>query len=450
MKKIKEIYKNKWVRFSVMSVLWILIFTIWTGCWYSIFFVAFIYDYYISNIYKKLFWNKYTAIKDKYKSFKFVMGWIEAIVFGLIVAGFLRGYFVEMYVIPSPSMESTLMVGDYIGVNKVSYGPKLSNTPISIPLVHNVNPINPEKKSYLEWVKRPYKRLAGLSSVKNGDVIVFNYPQGDTVLLVSPQQNYYELERVYGKKYIEENISKIITHPVDKRDNYIKRAVAISGDLFEIKDGNVYINNEKEKELKTRQDLYSVQFNPGAITRAFLEKNNIPDLNIISFHQNSMLAFLTEKQANVLENAPKIQNCVRVSNKKPNINVFPYDTVRYKFNEHNFGPIQIPKKGVSINVNIDNLPLYERLINVYEQNELTVKENGDIYINGKKTDTYTFKMDYYFAMGDNRDNSLDSRFFGFIPEDHLVGKASFIWFSVDNSKKFPSNIRFDRMFKSIK
>ncbi len=448
MKNIKELYNNRWVRFSVVSLFYILVFVVWTRNLFLLLLVPAIYDYYISQKYKVWFWNKHVAIKAKNKTYKFVSGWVDAIVVALVVATLLRTFLLEMYVIPSPSMEKTLMVGDYIGVSKVTYGPKMPNTPLALPLVHNISPINPESKSYVEWIKWGYKRLAGFRDVERNDVIVFHYPQGDTVLVSEPQQNYYTLKRHYGKEYLD-SVSKIMVHPVDKRDNYIKRAVGLPGDLFEVKDGNVVIDGVKEKPMSTMLKRYMVQFNPKSITRSVLESNSIFKGDILSLSQTHMSAFMSEGQAADLSKLRGVQNVVRVVEVKPNIDVFPYDTLNYKFSEDNFGPITIPQKGATVSINANNLPLYKRVISVYENNTLELKPNGDIYINSQKTDTYTFKMNYFFAMGDNRDNSLDSRFFGFVPEDHLVGSASFIWMSIDNSKKFPSNIRFSRMFKSI-
>ena len=446
--KIKELYNNKWVKFSIVSFFYILIFTVWTRNLFSLLLLPVIYDYYISKKYKVWFWNKHLSIKAKNSTYKFISGWVDAIVVALVVATILRTFLIEMYVIPSPSMEKTLLVGDYIGVSKVTYGPKVPNTPLALPLVHNINPLDAESKSYVEWIKWGYKRLAGFRDVERGDVIVFNYPQGDTVLVSDPQMNYYTLKRHYGKEYLD-NISKIMVHPVDKRDNYIKRAVAISGDLFAVKDGDVYIGGKREDVVSTMLKQYSIQFNPGAITRTVMESNSISESDITSFNKNQMKVFISKDQADNLSKLNGVQNVVRMINNDPSIDVFPYDTLNYKFNEDNFGPITIPQKGATVSINANNLSLYHRIITAYEKNTLELKDNGDIYINGLKTHSYTFKMNYFFAMGDNRDNSLDSRFFGFVPEDHIVGSASFIWMSIDNSKSFPKNIRFSRMFKSI-
>ncbi len=449
MSKIKEILRNKWFKFCFWSILYILIFVVWSANFWAIFLEIFIYDYFISKKYKVLFWDKHTALKAKNSVYKFIMGWLEAIVFALVVASFIRTYFVEMYVIPSPSMEQTLLVGDYIGVSKVAYGPKMPNTPIAMPLVHNTMPFGSKSKSYVEWIQKPYERLAGYTHIKHQDVIVFNYPQGDTVLVESPQDNYYALKRQYGRKYLE-SISEIIYHPVDKRDNYIKRAIALAGDKLKIQNGIVYVNGKKEDNYETREYLYHVQFNPNTISKQVLDKLQIDERNIISYSGTSMSMFATLTQISKIKALNGVQNAVQNINQVPNIDVFPYDTVMYKNNEHNLEEITIPKRGDKIVLNSRNIKLYERLITAYENHTLETNVNGEFVIDGLVTKTYTIEMDYYWAMGDNRDNSLDSRFFGFVPEDHLVGKANFIWFSTDMAKSFPKNIRFDRIFNWIK
>ncbi|MBE9488540.1 MAG: signal peptidase I [Bacteroidetes bacterium] len=444
--KLKAFFNNKWVKFSIASILYILLFVVWSKIYWSIIGVAFIYDLYISKLYYKYFWSKHLNLKAKNRAYKSAMGWIEAIVFAVVVASIFRIYFVEMYVIPSASMEKSLLVGDYIGVSKMTYGPRLPNTPISIPFVHNVNPLNPEKKSYVEWIKCPYNRLAGFQGIEHHDVVVFNYPEGDTVAVVSPQDNYYSLKRAYGKKHIEK-VSKIIYHPVDKRDNYIKRAIALSGDTLKIVDGVVYINGKKDKNIENLQHLYFIRHKDPVMPVKLRKLLGLKNGDIYSSRGFSTYTHMSDNSAILAEKQPSIYETIIQTRPKGvcNIDVFPHDTINYKWNEDNFGELIIPKKGTTVKLNMQNIAIYKRLIKNYENNELTInKEN--IIINGEKSDSYTFKMNYFFMMGDNRHNSLDSRFFGFVPEDHIVGKASFIWFS----KGEEDGIRFGRIFKSIK
>lgn len=446
MNKIKDFFGNKWVKFSIAAILYVLIFVVWTRAYWSIIGVVVIYDIYISKYYYKWFWGKHLELKRKNKSYKSVIGWVEAIVFAVVVATLVRVYFVEMYVIPSASMEKTLLIGDYIGVSKISYGPKMPNTPLSFPFVHNVNPFNTAQKSYLEWIKRPYDRLAGLDTLKSHDVVVFNYPEGDTVAVISPQENYYSLVRAYGKKRIEE-VSKIIYHPVDKRDNYIKRAIGLPGNVIEIKDSEVFINGKKDAVLPTMQHLYYIRHKDNVLPVKTREALKITEDDLVTSQNYYTIAHMTEDMASKASKEPSIYEVRREISPKgmTNIDVFPHDTINYKWNEDNYGPLVIPRRGTTVQLDRSNIAIYERIIKNYEGNNLVVK-GDEILINGSKADNYTFKMNYFFMMGDNRHNSLDSRFFGFVPEDHVVGKASFIWFSKGDGL----NIRFNRMFKSVK
>lgn len=445
---MKKIFGNKWVKFGVVSLIYVLWFVLWRETWWTLLGLVVIYDIYISKWYLKAFWNKHLRIKDKNKSYNFVAGWVEAIVFAVVVASLFRIYFVEMYVIPTSSMERTLLVGDYLGVSKVSYGPKLPNTPLSIPFVHNVNPLNPKNRSYVDWIQNPYRRLAGFQEIKRGDVVVFNYPQGDTVAVEYPQINYYQLVRNYGRDVVLKQ-SELMYHPVDKRDNYIKRCVAISGDTLQVIEGLLFVNGVAEGDIKNRQHLYTILTDNVQIPRKVFEDFEIVNEDIFYNNQNNQYqTFLTVDMADKFSKIKGVKSVDRVINRGVDIDVFPYDTTNYKWTVDNFGPLVVPYKGERVQLTLLNLPLYERIIKNYENNTLEVKD-GVIYINSEKADSYTFKMNYFFMMGDNRHNSVDSRMWGFVPEDHVVGKASFVWLSIDKNKKFPNNIRFKRMFKSI-
>lgn len=448
MNKIRTFFANRWVKFSIAALIYTLWFVIWSEIWWAIFGLPLIYDYYISKYYRKLFWNKHLEIKSKNRAYKEVMGWVEAILFAVIVASTLRMYFIEMYVIPTSSMEKTLLIGDYLGVNKFYYGTKMPNTPIGIPLVHNVNPLNPALKSYSELIQNPYRRLKGLGSVKRYDVVVFNYPEGDTVATLAPQNNYYQLVRNYGRKTLLEQ-SDIMTHPVDKRDNYIKRNIALPGDTFEVRDGVVYSNGEREPKRDGIQYTYKVELNGKGLSKNTLEDMGI-SMDDVSFGNDnkSITTLLTDINVEKLKAEAGVDDVIRIYQDRVEEDIFPHDTANYPWSVDNFGPLTVPKKGESVAINKTTLPLYERIISVYEGNDLEVKDD-EIFINGKKSDNYTFKMDYFFMMGDNRHNSLDSRFWGFVPEDHIVGKASFVWLSLDKNKSFPKNIRFGRMFRGI-
>lgn len=404
-----------------------------------------IFDLFVTKKVKWLFWREKGIIKNKV-----AVEWIDAIVFGIFVATFIRLFFVEAYSIPTSSMEKSLLVGDYLFVSKVSYGPKLPNTPVSFPFVHHTLPLTNNTPSYVDWIKLPYKRLAGFSEIRNNDVIVFNFPEGDTVVTQYPDQSYYALVRQYGREFITDKFD-LLKRPVDKRENYIKRCVGVPGDTIKIKAGRLFVNGLPEKENGNMQYDYFVQTDG-----TLIEDEQFSELDITlsdkKFNPNRSLYELplTENMTGKIAGLPNVSAVNRYENRNPYSGVhtiFPFDN-NYPWNEDNFGPLVIPGKDTIVKLNPDNLPVYERIIALYEGNDLEVIDN-EIFINGNKTRYYRFKMDYYFVMGDNRHNSADSRFWGFVPEDHVVGKAVMIWLSLDSTKKFPKNIRWERMFKSI-
>jgi signal peptidase I len=288
--------------------------------------------------------------------------------------------------------------------------------------------------------------------VKNADVVVFNFPEGDTVAVSLQERSYYEMVRSYGRDRIwsdKRTFGDIIYRPVDKRENYIKRCIAIPGDSLKIVKGQVYVNGKPQKEIPGIQYKYMVTITGTAINTDALEKLDISRSEIEGSDSRYILS-LTAEQAKKMDGMKFIQSKERVTWPADNSDpaIFPSDP-KFSWNLDNFGPIWIPKKGVTINLTLANLPLFKRIIAVYEENDLKVKGN-DILINGAVATAYTFKMDYYWMMGDNRYNSADSRYWGFVPEDHVVGKASFVWLSLDKNKNFLSKIRWDRFFMSVK
>lgn len=445
MEKIREFFRNKWVKFSIATILYLLWFVVWMGSLWMLLGVAIIYDIYISKIFYKKVWSKYKARKAKSKAYKTTAEWAEAIIFAVVVATLIRIFFFEMYVIPTSSMEKSLLVGDYLCVSKVSYGPKLPNTPLSFPFVHHTMPFTQDTPSYLEWIKQPYRRLAGCSKVKRNDVVVFNYPDGDTVAMANPQVSYYELVRQYGRESIWAQ-SEIVARPVDKRENYIKRAVAIAGDTLQIVSGNVLINSDKQIVIPKKQYMYSIE------TTRTMSPDLLAELEVanddISYSNGTYMLPLTDSAAERVKGLDYVTNITKYEGIQPYTSIFPHSEL-FPWTEDNFGPIWIPQSGKTVQLTVENLPLYERIIDIYEGHKLEVKD-GQIFIDDKQADSYTFGMDYYFMMGDNRHNSADSRYWGFVPEDHVVGKASFVWMSLDKDKSFPKNIRFKRIFTGIK
>jgi signal peptidase I len=342
--------------------------------------------------------------------------WIDALIFAVVAATIIRTFFIEAFTIPTPSMEEDLLVGDFLFVSKISYGARTPMTPISFPFAHQEMPLF-GGKAYSEIIKLDYHRLPGFSKIKNNDVVVFNYPMED--------------ER-----------------PVDKQTHYIKRCIGIPGDSLKLINGLVYVNNIPVPLSPKGQNLYIIYAQQGFVfeekTRERLGVTN-DDMNYL----NQNLIMLTASAAEEVKKMQGIDSLVLYYRQKEDYRpeIYPQDA-RFKWNEDNFGPVWIPKAGATITLTPDNLPIYKRAITVYEKNQLAEKD-GKIYINGKETTTYTFKFDYYWMMGDNRHNSLDSRFWGFVPEDHIVGKAVFIWMSWNSEGSFLGKIRWGRLFSLI-
>jgi signal peptidase I len=440
LEKFKSVLGNKYVKFGIAFVIFIL-WVIWIGNYWLLIGAPIVYDVYISKKVHWAFWKKRGVKKQKK-----IIEWIDAIIFAVVAATLIRMFFIEAFTIPTSSMEKTLLVGDYLFVSKVSYGPKLPNTPISFPFAHHTLPLTESTKSYLEWIKWPYKRLLGFNDVERGDCVVFNFPEGDTVVIQHQDQSYYQLVRDLGRDFVWRNFD-VTVRPVDKKENYIKRCVALPGDTLKIVDGIVHINSIAQEKIDGLQFNYRVITDGTRINPKVLDKMDITEYRVLS--PNDYEFTLTQ------ENFEKFKSFANVKAIYRNIMsdtirapyIFPHHQ-NYTWNSDNFGPLVMPKKGVTIDLTIDNLPLYKRLIESYERNILEV--NGDkIFINGTETNKYTFQMDYYWLMGDNRHNSADSRFWGFVPEDHVVGKAVFIWLSLDKNKSFLSKIRWNRMFRYI-
>jgi signal peptidase I len=380
--------------------------------------------------------------------------WSEAIVFAVVAATVIRTFFFEAFTIPTSSLEKSMMVGDYLFVSKVSFGAKIPNTPLSFPFAHHTLPFTATTKSYLEWFRLPYFRLPGLGSVKNNDIVVFNYPDGDTVALgLSAEdqgQSYYQLVREFGWRtvntpgavnpYTGHPYGDVVARPPDKRENYVKRCVGIPGDTLKIVNRELIVNSRKSYVAPTMQYNYKVRTDGTGFSPKVIEKFDITDP--ATYVQDSAGGyFIITLPFNKLEEFKKLSNVKSVTDtiEKPGVyssRIFPHNP-RYKWNNDNFGPLYIPKAGVTVNIDTGNIDLYSRIIINYEGNDMQIHD-GKIFINGKEAKTYTFKLDYYFMMGDNRHNSADSRYWGFVPEDHIVGKPVFVWMSVrEDNKNIP-------------
>lgn len=401
------------------------------------------------------FWKKDKESEEKKKKPQW-REWVDAAVFAIVAATIIRMFFIEAYTIPSGSMEGTLKVNDYLFVSKVAYGPRLPNTPLSFPLVHNTMPFF-GGKSYSEAVQWKYKRLPGLGKIKSGDVVVFNFPNNDTTLLEFPSHDYYTYVRQYGWDAINQSGQfHVITRPVDKRENYIKRCVGLPGELIEIKDGVLYVNGAQYKMYPHQRISYAVT-GTTRLNADFMEENFISFLKDDPFRGVQVY----EMEHSAVE---KVKAVSGVTDVRPYVMpageagvgpmaTFPYDEEHFKWNQDNFGPLRIPKKGETVQLTPENLALYRRIIKVYENNPSYTEKDNVAYIDGKAITSYTFKMDYYWMMGDNRHNSADSRFFGFVPEDHIVGKASFVWLSYGNNDGGVYNkggMRWGRLLRGVK
>ena len=479
---------SSWIKFGVWATIYIL-FIIWVGNYWWLLLLPFIFDVFITKFIPWTFWQK-TKNKTLYKIFS----WIDAVVFALIAVYFLNLYLFQNYKIPSSSLEKTLLVGDFLLVSKASYGPRIPNTPLSAPLVQHTFPWG--GKSYIENPQWEYRRLKGLTTVKRGDIVVFNFPTGDTVPERIANPDYYTLvfnegvqalvnqgvspydifarasffrskieqlgrDRLYSNKDI---YGDIVWRPVDRRENYVKRCVGLPGDKFQIIDNQIYIDDEPLEDRAGIQYNYYLQTDGTALTQEFFDKLEISrdDIHLAQYlpenDTNLMQKFDLTREIWDLPMTKEVfqkvkgLSYVKVLARKP---AYQFDRVfplyaDYGWNRDNFGPVVIPHKSATVQLNLSNLPLYEQIIRNYERNSLEVRDEK-IFINGVEADSYTFKMDYYFMMGDNRHNSADSRYWGFVPEDHIVGRPLFIWLSLDKDKGwFSGKIRFSRIGKSGK
>ena len=447
--KIFRILSNKWFKFSIWAILYLL-WVIWFGKWWLIIGLAIVFDIFITKKVKWAFWKKRYKEGEKKSA---LFEWLDAIIFAIVVATFLNVYFFASYMIPTGSMERTLMTGDRLFVSKLSYGPRIAHTPLTIPLMHNTIPLI-GGESYLEWIKAPYRRLAGLSKVKRDDIVVFNWPHGDIVMSKIPMEDYYKYVRVYGEEYTISTYGPLIIRPYDKTDNYVKRCVAIGGDTLEIIDGVVYIDGVAQPFIEGRQNTYTVVTNGTQINSKLLSgmghgrntifyNSAIPGYDEMPLNDKEVEAI--SNLGNVIDVYPNIEYYTDHASAKLALEIFPY-SFDFKWSRDNYGPLWVPERGATVTLTQDNLPLYERIITAYEGNTLEVRD-GDIYIDGKLSSEYTFKQNYYFMMGDNRHNSLDSRYWGFVPETHIIGTPAVVWFSSDLGDSFPGNIRWKRFLK---
>lgn len=447
---LREIYHNRWVRFSFWGTLY-LAWVIWLGNYWFLPGLVIVFDLNVTRKVKWAFWKK------KYKEGEkrnVLLDWLDAIIYAVVVVTFINIFFLQAFKIPSSSMENSLMTGDYLFVSKLAYGPKTPQTPLSIPFTHNVLPSG--KESYSDAIQWKYRRLKGFGQVERGDYVVFGFPHGDTVLSRCPGEDYYTHVRYSGRDFAIRNYGPVKTRPIDKKDHYVKRCVAVAGDTLSIVDGQIIVNGEPLEEYEGVQNTYTVKtagqrLNPMIIADLGVNPSELVYDQTLPGYASMPL---TAKSLQTLKGLSAVVSVEKNVQKKGDpssdtyVFIFPFDP-SYDWTRDNFGPLWIPSEGTTVHLTAENLPLYRRIITVYEGNTLSVASDGTITINGEVTDTYTFKQDYYFMVGDNRHNSLDSRYWGFVPEDHIVGKPVVVWFSTDANKSFPKNIRWNRIFKFL-
>lgn len=463
MLKLKDIQFKQWIKAIIATIFYVL-FIVWVGNYWWLLLLPLILDVYLTKFVPWTFWKK-----TKNKFLYSVMSWVDAIVFALVAVYFINTYLFQNYKIPTSSLEKSLLVGDYLLVDKVTYGPRVPMTPLSFPLAQHTLPIL-NCKSYIETPSWDYRRLAGLDTIKELDIVVFNFPAGDTVAMKMQMPDYYTLCEYYGRENVWKNkdvFGEIDVRPVDRRENYVKRCVGLPGDSLQIIDGQIYINGKVQKNPTNLQKNYLVMTDGRKISEDQFKRLgvSVDDRMLINSWRNGEVILqslqypvneqnsynpvyylpLTVKALNMIRNFPNVLEVIE----DPDLfshQVYPKAYTHWTRDD--YGPIYIPRKGATVQVNMENYPLYERLIRTYEGNDLQVKDST-IYINGEVATEYTFKMNYYWMMGDNRHNSEDSRFWGYVPEDHIVGKPLFVWLSIDKDQPGFNSVRWNRFFKWV-
>ena len=458
---MKKFTKKQYIRFGVAAVLYGL-FILWMqSAWLLLGYILLV-DIFLT---KYIHWGAWKKVKNP--RLRNALEWVDDIIFALIAVYFINVFIFQNYQIPSSSLEKSLLVGDYLFVSKLSYGPRVPNTPIAFPLVQNTLPIV-NCKSYLDWPEWGYKRVKGLGQVKRDDIVVFNFPAGDTVALKMQNPDYYTLVALYGRDAIWRNKAQfgdVIYRPVDKRENYVKRCIGMPGDTIEIRNNQVYIDGKAAKNPEKMQFNYFVE-TTGMLSEEQFRLLDVSKADRVLVNDGTTLQFLgiqpnENGQYNIVYHFPLTQRAVEIARKLPIVKqvlIEPdafggadYYPVGYHtgWSRDNYGPLWIPKKGATIELTAENLALYERCIVNYEHNTLEQRD-GQIYINGQSATSYTFQYDYYWMMGDNRHNSADSRSWGFVPEDHIVGKPIMIWLSLDKDRGWlDGKIRWERLFRWV-
>ena len=448
----------------IIPILYLLFCLLWAGPFWLIF-LPFILDYYFTKL---INWSWYRNIKNK--TLRGFGSLLADLLWAVIGVHLLSIFFIQNFAIPTSSLEKTLLVGDYLFVDKVTYGPRMPMTPLQVPLTQNRFL---GRESYLSKPQLSYKRLKGIRKVQRGDLVVFNFPTGDTVTTKVTNPDYYYLKEMYGGRAAleaqPEVFGKIVYRPVDRRDHYVKRCVGLPGDLIEIRNNDIYIDGKLQERPEHMQLNYWVCTRGGRFSAEELKHLGISldDQHVVSTSRLSAadletmgltgadlsdvqalyLLPLTETMRQQLASDSRVAKIV--VSQDPNTDLYP---VGYNlgWTRDNYGPLQIPRKGLTIDLTPDALALYSRCIHNYEGHALEQHPDGTILIDGQPATHYTFEMDYYYMMGDNRHNSADSRYWGFVPEDHIVGRPALLWLSLDKDLGlWNGKIRWRRMMHTI-
>jgi signal peptidase I len=459
-------------------ILLLIAFACWASWWWLIL-LPLLIDFYFTR------WINWRYLREHPNStVRLLGGLVEDIIFVVFTVSIIFTYFFQNFAIPSSSLEKTLLIGDYLFVNKLSYGPRVPMTPVAFPLAHNTILGH---KSYLDEPSLPYRRLKGFGKVERNDLVVFNFPAGDTVALNMPNPDYYTLCATYGREAVwadRAQFGEIVYRPVDRRDHYVKRCIGLPGERFEIRNKQVYIDGKAIANPKKMQYNYFLQTDGRALPQEILDDLEINDRDVQliydqrTYHPSSEtgtiegylryagLSFqptdaeghygaiyylpLTEEMKTRLKAEPYVRAiAVDIAQPQNSTGVYPVD-FKTPWTKDNYGPLLIPRRGLKIVLNATAVALYHRCIRNYEGHRLEVQPDGTVLIDGKLSTTYTFQQDYYFMLGDNRDMSADSRYWGFVPEDHIVGKPAFLWLSINSERPLTNGgIRWSRMMRLI-
>ena len=484
--RIKKATRNQWIWFIVWAI-GIVLFTLWAWSAWILLLLPLVFDIYITKFVPWAFWKR-----SKNPVIRKTMEWVDAIVFALVAVYFINTFFFQNYQIPTSSLEKSLLVGDFLMVSKLSYGPRAPMTPLSFPLAQHTMPIV-GGRSYFERPQWRYRRLRGFGRVQRNDLVVFNFPAGDTVALNMQHVDFYSLVHQHGRQRVmndRNTFGNIVWRPVDRRENYIKRAIGLPGETIELRNDSVFINGTFVPNPPLVQYNYMIQTDGTLLSREQFRSLGINENDFLSYYRTNsgrwerrekiqslahvdnetLLHFglmqhngnndiiyynipLTHTMVQALEAKPFVRAVVREREAAGSMSYYPLN-YRTNWTRSDFGPLWIPQRGDTLWFNRGNLDFlvaaYERPIKNYEGNDFAFR-NGRVYINGQVAEYYVFRFDYYFMMGDNRHNSADSRNWGFVPEDHIVGRPVLIWLSLEKDNPwFRGRIRWSRMFRSAR